>query len=231
MLTVLAAVTATGCSVNVGHDEDTTSLTENDVVSSAGLTRVEIDTENGSVDVVGGPDGEISVRTVLRESDKGDAGYSIDEIDDRLVVTGECDAGWRDACDVSFVVTLPAGLDVDVSTDNGRIAIGGVGGAIELATDNGAIEGDALDARTVEANTDNGRIRLNFDEPPNAVDVETDNGAIDIRLPDDENSYDVEATSDNGTVTIDVDDDPAAGRRISAESDNGSIDISYISAT
>lgn len=227
LFAAFAALAVTGCGIHIDVNDDTTRRIENDVVPAAGLTEVAVDTENGAVEVRSGPDDEISIRTVLEESHEGDAEYSIGTVGDRLVLTGECDSGWRDHCQVAFVVTVPAEFDVDVTTRNGRIAVTDVSGRLELETDNGAIEGEALRATTVEAHTDNGRVRLVFDVPPSSVDVETDNGAIAVRVPDRAGVYDIDASSDNGSVEVDVRTDPGSDRRITVRSDNGAIDVDY----
>lgn len=43
---------------------------------------------------------------------------------DTLIVTGTWDAEWFDRCDVGFRITVPAGFDVTVQTDNGHVTIG-----------------------------------------------------------------------------------------------------------
>lgn len=140
---------------------------------------------------------------------------------------GECDARWWDRCSVGFVVTVPSDLAVDVETNNGRVEVSEVDGEIRVETDNGAIDAGRLGSAVVDTRTDNGRIRLAFDEAPTVVSAASGNGAIAVRLPDLDLEYAVDADSSRGRVDVDVRTDPAADRRVTARSDNGEIDVEY----
>ena len=228
LFAAFATLAAAGCTVSLDLDDDTTRRVVEETVPTAGLTRVDIRTDNGEVEVVDGVVDDIEIRVVLQEADEGDAEYSIDTDGDRLLVVGECDARWWQGCKVGFRVVVPADFDVAVDTDNGRIGVDAISGTLDLETDNGAIEADGIDADEVSARTDNGRIRLAFDTAPSTVEALTDNGAIVIRLPDDGERYDVSATSDNGHVDVDIATGDGANRRVVADSDNGAIDIEYL---
>ncbi len=227
ILAMVATLAVTGCAVRLDLDDDTTRRVENDAVPVGDLTRVDVSTENGQVEVATGAGDEIEIRTVLQESDEGDAEYSIDVDGDRLVMVGECDTNWFRQCSVGFRVTVPDRFDVGIHTDNGRVSMTGVAGEIDIETDNGAIEAERLEAQDVRARTDNGRIELAFVTAPTTVDADSDNGAIVIRVPAGDLAYDVDADSDNGTVDVDVRTDPNADRRIAAGSANGAIDVGY----
>jgi len=222
-----AALAVAGCGVNVSLDDDTTRRIVNDTVPVDGLRGLELATDNGEVQVRGGGGNEIAVRTVLVERNEGDAEYSVDVDGDRLVIAGDCDARWWDRCAVGFIVTVPSDFEVDVETNNGRIGLSDVDGEVRVETDNGAIEADRIGSTMVDARTDNGRIRLSFDDAPTDVSATTDNGAIAVRLPDLDLDYSVDADSSRGAVDVDVRTDPAAERHVTARSDNGAIDVEY----
>ena len=79
----------------------------------------------------------------------------------------------------------------------------------------------------VDTHTDNGRIRLTFDDAPTSVTAKSDNGAIAVRLPDLDLDYSVDADSAHGNVDVDIRTDPVADRHVTARSDNGAIDVEY----
>lgn len=226
-----ATLAVAGCGVSVTPTGDAARRVENESVPVDDLRMVHIDTENGSVELRSGGRDEIGVRSILRERHDGDADSTITVDGDRLLIAGECDDRFWNRCSVGFVVTVPSDLDIEVSTENGRIDLTGINGAIDVTTDNGAIEGTALGSAELTAHSDNGRIRLSFDSAPTNVDAESDNGAISVQLPDDaedrEGGYEVDAHSGNGAVDVDVRTDPSSSRHLGVRSDNGTIDIGY----
>ena len=226
LLATFATFAVAGCGISVSFDDgDATRRTVDESFDAAGLHGLDLDTDNGAVEIRGGAGDDIDVHVVLRESRDGDADYTIEVDGDRLVVDGECDSGWFRHCSVGFVVTVPDDFDVDATTDNGRIELTDVDGDVRLRSDNGAIDADGLGAAVVDARTDNGRIRLGFGVAPTDVTVDTDNGAIVVRVPDTADAYAVDADTDNGAIDVDVRVDSSAERFIVARSDNGSIDI------
>ncbi|MDJ0768012.1 MAG: DUF4097 family beta strand repeat-containing protein [Ilumatobacter sp.] len=219
-----AALLVSGCSLSVDlGDGDTKRRVETDTIPIADLTRLDVSTGNGAIEVTAADVEEIVVRSVFRESDPGDASSEIDVGTDELVVRGVCDSGWFESCQVAFELTVPADLDVSVDTDNGRILVDGVAGDVALTSNNGAVTGLHLASDDARAETDNGRVELRFDDVPDFVDAVSDNGAIEIMVPDE--AYDVEAITDNGGIDVDVVDQDDAERRIIAETDNGSIHV------
>lgn len=230
---VVAAVCATfalsGCSVSIDLGDEVTERTETRAFDATAIERLRVETGNGRVSMTAGVRDEIVVTARLRESDEGDAQHVVREDEGTLVVEGRCDGGWRDECSVGFDISLPTGLDVDVETDNGQIDVDGIVGSVDLETDNGEIVAQGLSSSDVRARSDNGRIELTFAVTPDQVTASTDNGAIEIRFPDDGAAHEVSTSTDNGSVDVGVRTDPTSDRTITAESDNGSIVIGYVS--
>lgn len=225
---VCAAVALTGCGVSVDLGGDVTERTESEVIDAAGIERLRVETGNGRITVTAGDTDEIDVTARLRETDEGDADWNVRDDGGTLVLEGRCDEGWFDECSVGFDVVVPADLGVDVETDNGRIDLDGLAGTVAAETDNGSIAATALQAPTVRADSDNGRIELRFSETPDDVTATSDNGSIAVRFPDDGGSHDVTTKTDNGSVTVDVRTDPTSDRSIAVETDNGSIEVAYL---
>ncbi len=227
LFAAFAAVSLAGCGLATAIDGDTSRRTEDREVPADGIRVVDVDTDNGAIEISGGAGDEITIRSVLREQNDGDADATVRVDDDRLVITGECDDRWWNRCSVGFVVTVPSKVDVRVATDNGRVRAAGLDGDVSIETDNGAIEATELRAAAVITETDNGRIHLTFAEPPDSVRAHTDNGSVVVQLPDDGTRFAVDAHSDNGDVDLDVAVDPDAERLIVARTDNGAIDIRH----
>lgn len=226
LLAVLAILALGGCAIRFDVDGDTTRQIERETLPVSDLAAIDISTENGAVAVRTGSNDEIEIEVRLEESQSGDADYSVTTEGDRLVLVGECDARWWRHCKVGFHAVVPDWFDVRVGTGSGAITIDGVSGELEVATANGAIDAEGLRAETVRADTDNGRVELAFDAPPEWVGLESGNGALAVRLPPGD-SYDVDAASDNGAIDVDVRTAPGADRQVVARSGNGAIDVGY----
>ena len=222
VLVAATAIAVSGCGVDVAFGDDATDRTETRTIDARDVDALWIDTANGAVSVTGTDGDTVEITAHLRERSFGDAEVAVTEHDGRLTVDGECDGGWFGNCRVEFEVDVPRDLDVTVDSNNGRIELAGLSGEVDADTGNGAIDATGLTADRVTADSDNGRITLDFDDAPDMVAAITDNGAIAIRVGGDA-VYDIDAGSDHGTIELQLPTDPGAARRIVAQSDNGSI--------
>jgi putative adhesin len=226
----------TGIVVLSSHDvraEKSFRISSNDLI---------IDTDNGGVTIESGEAGVIEVKRKITDSISGpDPTWSLEG--NRLKLRLHCSALFGIACKGSYAVKVPLGLPLTVSTDNGAIEASGLKQNMKFSTDNGHVEvsdsvGD-LDIRTdnggvdvtrttannVKATTDNGGVRLRFDNSPTTVQARTDNGGVRITVPNDGTRYKLDIKTDNGGRDIDVPNDPTANHTISAHTDNGGISI------
>lgn len=121
---------------------------------------------------------------------------------------------------VSYDVTVPRSMSVDVETVNGGIHVAGVNGKHELETTNGAIE-VARCAGSLDASTTNGAIyaELMAVAKGQALRFETTNGRIEVALPK-SLAVDVDAGTTNGSIKSDL---PVATTRVSRNSLRGTI--------
>jgi hypothetical protein len=222
-----AMVLLAGCSVDLDLG-DSARRVEHDTVPGDGIEQLVVNTDNGLVEVRGGDVGDIEVESIFDESDVGDGSKEISRDGNRLLVTGRCDREWHEECSVNFRIVVPSEVDVSAITDNGRVRLDDLAGAIEVETDNGRIEGDAIAAGRVIARTDNGAVELAFSAPPGDVRVRTDNGRIDLSVPTSEAGYAIDAETDNGDVDVDVPTDPSSPRVIEAHTSNGGISIATV---
>ncbi|MGW8888242.1 DUF4097 family beta strand repeat-containing protein [Streptomyces sp. NPDC055749] len=114
---------------------------------------------------------------------------------------------------------------LDLASDNGRVAVRDSSGALKLRSDNGEVVAEQISAASVDAQADNGSVRLAFSSVPSLVETVSDNGGIVIELPAGEDAYSVSAEADNGDVSVKVprsDDSPHVVR---ARSDNGEVTV------
>lgn len=207
-----------------------------------GVRVVALDHDYGRVEVVGA---DVDVITVDARVSRGlaDTTYSVEQVDDRLVIYDNCPQFQSFWCSVDYEITVPADMaldldsdnggvsvrditaDVVIGADNGRIDLESVTGNLRIDSDNGRIVGRLLGAPTIVAATDNGRIDLESAVAPTSVVVSSSNGRIRLVLPDVDEGYAVSTTTRNGGVTVDVVSNPRSSRVVSATSSNGSIRI------
>ena len=199
------------------------------------IVTIELDDPSGSV-TVRGSDGTTDIiveRTVSYRGDReiGDT----HEVDGDTLELGGCGR----FCSVDYTVEVPAGVDVegstqngaielsavgevDVRTSNGRIELEDVTGSVNAETSNGRIVGRGLDGDGIRARTSNGLIELELGQAQD-VEARTSNGAIDLTVP--EASYRVTAETSNGRTDIGVADDPDGRYVLELRTSNGSITV------
>jgi hypothetical protein len=221
---------------------EVTTVTE--TLDATGLSMVDIDTDDGRVIVTGTDSDEITI--VARVSDGlGDTGNSYRVVDDRLEIRGTCPVFGSMWCSVDYQIEVPADMALDIDTDddrvevvdvlgaltlhsdNGRIEIRGAEGPITASTDNGQIEATGIRSASVVADTDNGRIEIVMATPPESIEASTDNGRVEVVVPDTAGAYAVTTSTDNGNIRTEVRVDPTSSRTIDVRTDNGSIIIRY----
>jgi len=104
---------------------------------------------------------------------------------------------------VNFVVRVPEGVRVDISTVNGGLEVSGVTTEVRATTVNGSIRARSAGG-PVRAKTVNGSINVSMGSVSRADDLEyeTVNGAITIELPSSFGAQ-LELSTVNGRVTTD----------------------------
>ncbi len=186
----------------------------------------QIRSENGSIHCVAAAVSEIGVEAVLtaraatvEQAESGLEQITVErsESEGVAVISARIPRGVRGG--VSFILTVPIEMSLDLTTTNGAIDVTGVSGNVTAVTSNGEArvidcDGD-LDVRTsngkitiegelladVKARTSNGTVRLKGSLLPGAHEIQTSNGSIHADLfgvP-----VTVTATTSNGQVTAD----------------------------
>ena len=195
LLVALAGILAgAGCAslspaVPVVHDQTYPAL---------GLAVVDIEHQNGMVDVTGWDGGEIRVRVL--------EGRRIDNISvvtagDRMTVrTLPAGVVGLNGPEARYEVSVPRTLRrVEVRTSNGQIRVTDFNGTVAAATSNGAIR--LAGTRTFERlSTSNGAIDAELRALDTDARATTSNGAIRLALSPTINAQ-VEARTSNGQVT------------------------------
>ncbi len=218
--------------------------TVTEVVDAEGVSVIDIDNTNGRVIVTGTETDEITI--VARISDGLRAtGNSSRVVGDRLEIRATCPLFGSMWCAVDYQIEVPAGIDLDINADDGRVEVVDVSGALTIdddngsidirgadgplraTTDNGSVHATGVRSETVSVDSDNGSVEIVMVTPPRALEATTDNGRVDVVLPDTPDAYAVDIDTDNGSVRNDVRTDPTSSRTITVSSDNGSVTVRY----
>ena len=183
------------------HDQSTVSF--RDPVSS-----VHADVSAGSVQLVGNDDPTV---TLERRIESGIRGPSHDEwVDDgKLVIRSSCPLRvLTPACGVDYIVHVPRTVSVEVDGDGLSADIVGIDGSLDVS-----INGGDVDAQ--------------FHQAPTMIKARSNGGDIDIAVPDDGLAYRVDASSNGGSIEVDVRTNPESDRVLDLYTNGGSIRVTY----
>ncbi|MFN7989908.1 MAG: DUF4097 family beta strand repeat-containing protein [Thermoanaerobaculia bacterium] len=118
--------------------------------------------------------------------------------------------GNRTGAEVSYELSLPAGLEVDVETVNGRVSAERRLAPLTLNTVNGSVRVEAHDA-PIHVNTVNGSVEVAFAGALQAADLETVNGSVTVSCGRDSSfRYDLQTV--NGKIRSDFPDVTVEGK-------------------
>ncbi len=172
-----------------------------DVISrgwpASSIHRLELTEINGSVDVSSGAPDTISLvahvrsRGVAPNSAKENKGYFETSVErDTLSIGRRERRQFRipfifSTHDVSvdYELKVPAQLDLELRTVNGRIATRGTSGEMDAVTVNGSIDMETTGSSEVSARTVNGRVKARFMQTFQGASFRTVNGGVVAILP------------------------------------------------
>ncbi|MCW0215371.1 MAG: DUF4097 domain-containing protein [Pseudonocardia sp.] len=187
------------------------------------VSRVEVESDSGDVDLRPGADGTATVtRTARWTGPEPDVAESLDGGVLRITVTCPSPA---EVCSVDLAVTAPAATAARTQVGAGDIAVAGLTGTHDLSTASGSVEGTGLGVGAVSARTAAGDVGLTFADAPPQVEAESTAGDVTVRVPAGA-AYRVDARTTVGEVEVGIPDDPAATARITARSTAGDVTVS-----
>lgn len=181
------------------------------VPPEAGL-RVDIDA--GDVRVVGAQVDTITIDRTVR-GPSGHVATDAAVIDGVLEITGECPL--VAPCRVDLVITVPAGLVVDVHTGSGKVELLDLAGGASVEVGDGRLDAHGLGGGRLHAQIGWGDAAVTFAGPPEDVAIGAAGGDVTLMVPAGSYALDVEAFA--GEQVNGVAQDPAAAHvRVRASS-------------
>lgn len=208
-----------------------------DLPDLAGVRRVRVEGDGGSVTVTGTDERTITGTVELRSGVRR-AGHAERIEGDTLVLRSSCPALFSVVCHVRFDLRIPKGMELEADVSGGGVSARGLTGRVSIDSSGGGITltdvtGDAdLDSSgggitvsggsgRVLAESSGGSVRLRDSEAA-TVDLRSSGGGITAsfrRAP-----QDVRADSSGGDVTVELPDGPEP-YRVDAESSGGSSEV------
>lgn len=248
---IALGVVASGCDIHFGVQEFRKKMAANTQVS-ARVTAVNVSTSSGTVKVHAGTGSGVTIqRTVHYNSghphpsqsvqggtltfDNGCSRCTIDydlTVPASVSVTAHADSG-----DVTVDGVASADLKASSGTlradniegslsahiDSGDIKLETVGGAVDLSTDSGSINGTGLNGTVANAKADSGGIRLDFTAIPTSVKAHASSGSLHLMVPD--HSYLITGSSSSGSRKIHVTQDPHSTNLLDLTTDSGDVTV------
>ena len=214
--------------------------------------RLNVDTGSGSIEVRAGPDGEATIKGVVRVKKdgfwgkNGDADELLQQVRDnppielsggRLKVGHFSDRSLRKRVSVSFEIVVPADTEVVADSGSGSITVVGINAPVNADTGSGSVTLENISG-SVKADTGSGSVTL--ENITGSVMADTGSGSIHadniagtFHGDTGSGSIDVEGRQEgrwtldtgSGSVTVDLPDDAAFD--VNLESSSGKIVIDH----
>jgi Putative adhesin len=248
---IALGVVASGCDIHFGVQDFRKQMAANAQVS-AHVTAVNVSSSSGTVKIHAGTGSGVTIqRTVHYNSghphpsqsvqggtltfDNGCDQCTIDydlTVPASVSVTAHADSG-----DVNVDGVASADLKTSSGTlradnikgslsahvDSGDIKLETVGGAVDVSTDSGSINGTGLSGTVANAKADSGDIRLDFTAIPTSVTARTSSGGLHVMVPD--HPYDITGNSSSGGRHINVTQDPHSTNKLDLTTDSGDLTV------
>jgi hypothetical protein len=173
--------------------------------SYTGVTSLAVDSGDGDVHLIAAPPGSPVVLVAhVTEAFTAPHRHALRPRPGALTITYDCPVDVE--CSVSYEVSVPAGVTLNVSTGNG------------------SVDASGLSAAHISLSSGNGDVNATLARPASSLTASSGNGNVTLVVPD--TTYDLHASSGNGNVNDQtVSTNHRSPRRIDASSGNGDVTI------
>jgi Putative adhesin len=117
-----------------------------------------------------------------------------------LRLSSRCPVTVLHACSVSYRVTMPDNVPVDVRTSSGNVRFSRYQGSARISTDDGDISITDFCGFSLQARTESGDVRAGTSCPPPQMSLRSTSGAVHAVVPSDR--YQVDAASASGHLEV-----------------------------
>lgn len=126
-------------------------------------------------------------------------------------------------CTVDLEVSVPKGVELDLTTSQGEVRIDRPDAPTRLTTASGSVHVTGATSRRVDISTAAGSVTVEFATSPQDAVVRTAAGSITIRVPADGTTYNVTGSTSLGSRRVEVPVDIASEHRLDVSSSVGGV--------
>ncbi len=113
---------------------------------------------------------------------------------------------------------------VTADASSGSIGLDGLAGNVDVRTGSGSISGGGITSETFSGNAGSGSITLEFDAPPDRLDLGTGSGSVRVTVP--QGAYRLDLRSSSGSTDASgITDDASAAHSIVIRTGSGSVRV------
>jgi proline racemase len=222
VLLAASALAVAGCDTSIGTG---TAAKQGAYTITEPVTSLKIDNPVGNTQIEGTDATTVTVTEQLSYTDTPpQTSHSITSGQLRLSYT--CPSGVVNAngCGVTYIVTVPRRIAVQIDGKVGATTLAGLAGQLTLISSTGSIDATGLTSGAVTARTSAGTITLGFTAPPTTVNAQAQVGSVTVQLPAG-TAYVVDAGSQVGSVDVTVQRDPGSAHHVTAHSQVGAVTV------
>jgi Putative adhesin len=128
-------------------------------------------------------------------------------------------------CSVNYVVLVPAGAALKLTTGDGGVTLEGVDGAVTVNSGDGSLHGTGLLTTNVDASLGDGSVSLQWQTAPARVHLSLGDGSLHLTVPDGSGPYAITKHMGDGSSDIGVAVDPKAPRSMLLEMGDGNLSV------
>ncbi|MCC3767174.1 DUF4097 family beta strand repeat-containing protein [Streptomyces sp. UNOC14_S4] len=234
---LLPAVVATGLLLAGCSDSGSVKSTTADAQVKEKVNSVEISgARRGTVVIKAGDGPEVSIHRTVHYRDDAEPKPTQHVSDGALTFTRGCDN-----CYIDYELTVPASVQVkvssssgkvdvrgvaaaDVKTSSGAVTVASIAGVLNVGTSSGSITGTGLSGPSAKIGTYSGDTKLDFTKAPGEVSTDSTSGSVRLKVPG--GPYRVEVRGTSGKREINIPTDPSAKSALKFKATSGDIEVS-----
>jgi hypothetical protein len=163
------------------------------------LAGLKLDLGSADVEIDGGG-GAVEVRRVDRFAFGHPAGERRTVSGGVVTLASRCPDQVLGACRVSYRVTLPDNVPVDVRTSSGNVRMSGVRASVTVSTGSGAITASKFCGHSLRAVSDSGGVSASAECSTEQLELRSRSGDVRAAVP--AGRYRIDAQSDSGVERI-----------------------------